>query len=91
MGTTARSFLVIVSELVKRMRDLTFLSWWEMTWTERGATVLVWAVSSVIGIGMFVGGLLVLGECLDGISRYKSEHDRCLQHATNGYEIRECR
>ena len=73
------------------MRDLTFLTWLEMTWTERGATVLVWIVSSVIGLGMFVGGLLVVGECLDGISRYNTEHDQCLKRATNGYEIKQCR
>jgi hypothetical protein len=40
---------------------------------------------------MFGTGLLVLGDALDGISRYNSEHNRCLQKATNGLEIKQCR
>lgn len=72
-------------------RDWTFLTWREKTWSERGQTVLANALAGIIGAGMFVGALLVVGECLDGVARYKSEHDRCLMHATNGLEIERCR
>jgi hypothetical protein len=58
---------------------------------EHGQTVLAWVLASVIGLGMFVAGLLVLGQMMDGVSRYSSEHRRCLQHATNGLEIEQCR
>lgn len=72
-------------------RDSTILTWREKTWVERGQTVLANTLAGIIGAGMFVGALLVVGECLDGISRYKSDHERCLKHATNGYEIEHCK
>ena len=72
-------------------RDWTVLLWREKTWGERGQTVLANALAGIIGAGMFIGALLVIGECLDGVSRYNSEHDRCLKHATNGYDIKQCR
>jgi hypothetical protein len=72
-------------------RDWSNLLWREKTWGERGQTVICWTAALVIGLAMFGGGLLVIGESLDGISRYNSEHNRCLQNATNGLEIKQCR
>jgi len=72
-------------------RDWLNLTWSEKTWNERGQTVLSWAIAIFVSVAMFGTGLLVLGDALDGISRYNSEHRRCLQNATNGLEIKECR
>lgn len=71
-------------------RDWTTLTWCEKTWSERSQTILANALAGIIGTLMFVGVILVVGECLDGVARYKSEHNRCLQHATNGYDIKSC-
>jgi hypothetical protein len=71
-------------------RDRTILTWREKTWNERGQTVFANALVYIIGAGMFVCAILVIGECLDGVSRDNSEHDQCLKHATNGYDIKQC-
>ena len=74
-----------------KSRDWSILTWSEKTWSERSQTVLALAVASVVGLAMLVGALLVVGQSLDGVSRYKSEHDWCLKHATNGYDSEQCR
>jgi len=71
-------------------RDWSMLPWSEMTWSERTRAVICWVVALAIGLAMFVGIALVIGASLDGITHYKSEHDRCLQRATNGLEIKQC-
>lgn len=40
---------------------------------------------------MFIGALVVLGMMVEGYGKYRAEKDRCLKHATNGYEIKQCR
>lgn len=72
-------------------RDWTNLLWREKTWSERSQTMLAWALATAMGLAIFGAGLILLGQSLDGISRYNSEHRRCLQHATNGLEIEQCR
>jgi hypothetical protein len=72
-------------------RDWLNLTWSEKTWNERGQTALSWVMAAIACVIMFGTGLLVLGDALDGISRYNSEHNRCLQKATNGLEIKQCR
>ncbi len=72
-------------------RDWSQLLWREKTWGERVQTSIAFVVACVIGLGMFVVGLWALGSTVDGITQYKTEHDRCLKHATNGYEIKQCR
>lgn len=71
-------------------RDWSMLPWSEMTWGERAEAAICWVVASAVGLAMFAGILLVVGESLDGVARYKSGHDRCLQRATNGLEIKQC-
>lgn len=66
-------------------------AWSWATWPERAGIVAVWIVSGVVGLVMFAGGLFAVGETLDGITRYKSEHARCLTKATSGLEIKQCR
>ena len=71
-------------------RSWLYLTWSEKTWGERAQTVLANMFALVICLGMFIGGLLVLGRSLDGIDRYNAEHHRCLKNATNGLEIERC-
>jgi len=72
-------------------RDWMMLTWREKTWSERAQTVFAWVIATIAAGVMFGVGLLVLGDALDGISRHNSEHRRCLQNATNGLEIEQCR
>jgi hypothetical protein len=66
-------------------------AWSWATSPERAGIVAVWLASSAVALVIALGVLLVVGESVEGISRYKSEHDRCLQKATTGYEIKQCR
>jgi hypothetical protein len=43
-----------------------------------------------LGLGAFVV-LGFIGLALEFEARYHDEHDRCMRHATNGYEIERCR
>lgn len=48
----------------------------------------------LITITVTVGAVMVLGligAAVEGVADWQVEHDRCLKHATNGYEIRRCR
>jgi hypothetical protein len=71
-------------------RDLTFLTWREKTWRERGQTIGAWIVATIIA-GVISGAILWgIFESLEGLGRNQSEYNHCLQHATNGYEIKQC-
>ncbi|MBV5268994.1 MAG: hypothetical protein JZU55_02585 [Afipia sp.] len=67
------------------------LPWRELTWRERGEMILGWIIATAFGLALFGVGILMLGQMADGVSRYKSERNACLQHATNGLEIEQCR
>jgi phosphate/sulfate permease len=71
-------------------RDLMFLTWSEKTWRERGQTALSWIVATIVGAAISGAILWGIFESLDGLGRNQSEYNRCLQHATNGYEIKQC-
>jgi hypothetical protein len=71
-------------------RDWTMLTWREQTWGERAKHVLAWLLATIFTICFAVGTLLILGQAMDGVDRYHVEHDRCLKHATNGYDIKRC-
>ena len=71
-------------------RDWSQLLWREKTWGERAQTCVAFVIALVITMGLCVGGLIVIGGALDGLVQMKTQHDTCLKHATNGYEIREC-
>ncbi len=72
-------------------RDWSNLIWREKTWSERGQTVLSFLGALIVGVVIFGAGIYAFGESVEGISRYNSEHNRCLQKATNGLEIKQCR
>ena len=72
-------------------RDWTVLLWSEKTWSERVQTVACFVAAVTIGLCMFGVGLCVLGDAVDAVSRYNSEKQRCLQNATNGLEIEQCK
>jgi hypothetical protein len=52
-------------------------------------TAAVFIAASCFGGVIIVLGLL--GAMVEGIADWKTEHDRCLKHAVNGYEIGRCR
>ena len=72
-------------------RDWSQLLWREKTWGERVQTSIAFLIACVIALGMFGGGLMMLGGALDGITHINTQHDSCLKRATNGYEIKKCR
>jgi len=72
-------------------RDWSNLTWREKTWNERGQTVLCFIMATAIGLAIFIFGILSIGDGLDGLARYNAEHRRCLERATNGLEIEQCR
>ena len=64
----------------------------DCTWIECGQKLLLYFILwGVIGPAMLIGGLMLIGMMVDGISQYNVERDRCLKQATNGYEIKQCR
>lgn len=68
------------------------MPWHVANWRERIGIMFFYAIGwGVVFPAMFIGMLWLLGSMGEGISRYNSEHDRCLKHATNGYEIKQCR
>jgi capsular polysaccharide biosynthesis protein len=71
-------------------RDWSTLTWGEKTWGERAQTVLCMAIAFVVGLAMFLGVVLLLGQIMDVQTQRLADHERCLKKATNGYEIREC-
>lgn len=72
-------------------RDWSMLTWGEKTWSERVQTAISMAVAFVIASAMFLGVVLLLGQILDVQTQRLEEHERCLKHATNGYDIERCR
>ena len=49
-----------------------------------------YVTAALIGGAMFIGGVIILGMIIEGVGERDQQHDQCLKHATNGYEIREC-
>lgn len=62
-----------------------------VTMRERIENVLGFCFAAAIGFGLFVGGIWWIGGMVDGVTYYKTERDRCLKQATNGYDIERCR
>jgi hypothetical protein len=75
----------------KVARDWLMLTWSEKTWGERAQTVVGTIVAGIVGLAMFVGVLWVVGTIVDVQTDRISDHRRCLQNATNGLEIQQCR
>lgn len=71
--------------------DPWMMPWRDLTWGERFETVVVWIISFAVGFAAFFGAIILLGSAVDNISKHKSERNSCLQRATNGLEIEECR
>lgn len=66
--------------------------WRLLTWPERLGLCAFWAVGwGVVFPALLIGALFIMGAMIEGIGQQNAEHDRCLKHATNGYEIRACR
>jgi hypothetical protein len=68
------------------------LTWSNANWKERIFLGALYAFGwGVVFPAMLIGALWLLGSMVEGIGRHNTEHDRCLKHATNGYEIKQCR
>ena len=64
------------------------MPWHVANWLERLGIVFFHGIMwGGVFPAMLIGGVLLFGTVMDGVSRYKSEHDRCLKNATNGYDI----
>lgn len=81
----------------QRLRDGSWgfdplMPWHVANWRERVGIVIF---QGIMWGGVFpailIGGVLLIGSIGEGLSIQNAEHDRCLKHATNGYEIRQCR
>jgi hypothetical protein len=61
------------------------------TWREVPG-ILAWKLAGavVVVVGL-IAGLAVFGMMMDGAAYRSEEHSRCMKHATNGYEIEQCR
>lgn len=68
------------------------MPWRIAHWNERLGICLFYGIMwGAVFPALLIGGLYVLGTMGEGITRYNVEHDRCLKHANNGYDIRQCR
>ena len=75
-----------------RFSNEPFPPWRLATWSERGWLILLNLISwGVLFPAMLVGLFMLLGMMLDTSAQRHEEHDRCMKHATNGYEIEQCR
>jgi len=48
-------------------------------------------IEAVLVFAMFIAAMAVLGTMVDVAAQKSVIHDQCLKHATNGYEIKQCR
>lgn len=51
--------------------------------------IAVFGYAVIVPLG-FLALMWMFGTMMDGIADYSQQHDACLKHATNGYEIRGC-
>ena len=66
------------------------MPWGIATWKERGLLVLTYAGMLIAGLIGFLAVMWLLASMVDVASQRNVDHDRCLKHATDGYEIRKC-
>lgn len=65
--------------------------WKVATLGERLVKLVCWFASPFIVGAMFIGLMTVFGMMIEGVAQRSEDHDRCMKHATNGYEIERCR
>jgi hypothetical protein len=53
--------------------------------------LLNWLVGPILVVGGFLAIMTVIGMMMDTAAERSEDHDRCMKHATNGYEIEKCR
>ena len=59
---------------------------------ERIAEITIGVIGYVVVVPvLFLVVMWFVASAFETIGEYNAQHDRCLKHATNGYEIRECR
>lgn len=75
----------------RRFSNEPYPPWRIATWPERGCKVLIWLLAGAFFVGGIVAFFVVFGMMMEGASQRSEDHDRCMKHATNGYEIERCR
>jgi hypothetical protein len=64
----------------------------ECSWFERIQLIFMWIIMwGVVLPVMFIGVIYLLGSMGESYSQYREDYDRCMKHATNGYEIERCK
>lgn len=53
--------------------------------------VFGWAIATAITLVGAVVVLSVIGMSIESIGQHQEDRERCLKHATNGYEMEQCR
>jgi hypothetical protein len=61
------------------------------TWRERIVIFFLWLGWAVVTVILFLALMWLLATIVENAGQRSEDHDHCLKHASNGYEIRECR
>lgn len=61
------------------------------TWKEMPLILLSWLAGVIVVIVGFLLFMWLLATIIENAGERSTQHDRCLKHATNGYEIERCR
>ena len=65
--------------------------WSDVGWKGRIGLVLFYIVGwGICFPAMLIAAIMVLGMMAEGVTKYKTEHERCLKQARTGYEIQQC-
>lgn len=61
------------------------------TWKELPGILLYWLAGVVVVVVGFLLVMWLFASMIDAAGERSAQHDRCMKHATNGYEIERCR
>ena len=66
-------------------------TWSEATGWQRVQMVVALILACIFTVGLFIGGMLILGRGADNLVRYHTDLDVCRKNAPTAYEYHECR
>ena len=68
------------------------MPWRIANWRERLGIMLFYGIGwGIVLPAIIIGSLMLLGMMIDSADERSTQHDRCMKHATNGYDIEKCR
>lgn len=65
--------------------------WRFATWHERFVKLFLWMGGAIFVAVGFIAMMALFATIVDNAAQRNVDHDRCMKHATNGYEIERCR